>query len=234
MKNTFKKLTAGMAIAAVLSNGAAFAEETVIINEDPVADEVVNALAPIEPMVTNFVEMDDTNMVPVRAIAEHFGYTVDWIEDSQSITLTKGAVYVKFAINTNAYSFSKMMAQPLESAPILVDNSTTYVPASLFTELLNLNVRDTDEGLMFYEMRTATVIEINKEENSVLINDNYRGDVLINITESTVVTADGETVEDFELAVGQLIEVEYDNFMTMSIPPMTNAVAIKLLNTVAE
>lgn len=234
MKNTFRRFTAGMALAAVLSTGVVFAEEATVVNEAPVTDESVNALAPIEPMVTSFVELDGTNMVPVRAVAEHFGYTVDWIEDSQSITLTKGAVYVKFAINSNAYSFSRMMAQPLESAPILVDNSTTYVPVSLFTELLNLNVRDTEDGLMFYEMRTVTVTEINKEENSVLVHDDFSGDVLINITENTVVTADGETVEDFELTVGQLIEVEYDNFMTMSIPPMTNAVAIKLLNTVAE
>lgn len=237
MKNTFKKLTAGAAVAAMLSAGAVFAEEAELISDVPATDvqtdEAAAANAPVEPFVTAFEEIDGVTMLPVRAVAEHFGFTVDWVEESQSVTLTKGAVYVMFSIDENSYSFSRMMPQQLETAPVLVNGDTTYVPASLFTDVLNFNIREAEDNkLEVVQLRTVSVVSMDTENNQITVMDDFYGEVLVNITDETVVN-DGEAIALY-LGESALIDIEYENFMTMSIPPMTNAVTIELLNLPVE
>ena len=241
MKNTFKKLTAGAAVVAMLSAGAVFAEEVELISEEPAADvqtnqaHVDNALAIVEPFVTAFEEIDGVTMLPVRAVAEHFGFSVEWDEESQSVTLTRGAVYVMFSIEENSYSFSKMMPQQLEMAPVLVNGDTTYVPASLFTDILNLNIREAEDNkLEVVQLRTVSVVSMDAENNQITVMDDLYGEVVVNITDETTATANGEPVIGLYLDEGALIDIEYANFMTMSIPPQTNAVTIEVLNVPVE
>ena len=142
MKNTFKKFMAGSALIAMLATGSVFAEEAVLISEEPAAEvqveETENQGTPlVENFRTKFEDIEGVTMVPVRAVAEHFGFNVEWVEESQAVNLSKGAVFVTFAINENSYAFSRMMPQPLESAPVLVNGDTTYVPVSLFEDILN-------------------------------------------------------------------------------------------------
>lgn len=239
MKNTFKKMVAGASLLAVLSSGVAFATETMPINEEDVVlineeaeAEVINA--PVEPFFAEAKEIDGVQMLPLRAVAEHFGYAVEWIEESQSVTLTKGAVYVIFSINENAYSFSRMAPAQLEAAPVLVNGETTYVPQSFFTELLNLNAYTTENGVKMVQPRTVSVVSMDTENNTITVMDDFYGEVIVNITDETTASANGESVMAFYLGEGTLIEVEYADFMTMSIPPQTNAVAIEILNMPVE
>lgn len=239
MKNTFKKLTAGAAVAAMLSAGAVFAEEVELISEAPVTDEQTEEAAalnaPVAPFVTAFEEIDGVTMLPVRAVAEHFGFSVEWSEESQTVTLTRGAVYVMFSIDENSYAFSRMMPQQLEAAPALVNGNTTYVPASLFTEILNLNIREAEENkLEVVQLRTVSVVSMDAENNQITVMDDFYGEVVVNITEETTATVNGEPVIGLNVDEGQLLDIEYDNFMTMSIPPMTNAVTIEVLNVPVE
>lgn len=235
MKNTFKKFIAGASVVAMLSASAVFATEVTLISEDGQVEAEVQVEerlnAPTEPMlVANAETIEGVTMLPLRAVAEHFGYAVEWIEESQSVTLTKGAVYVIFSIGNNEYAFSRMAPQALESAPVLVNNETTYVPMSFFTELLGLNAREAEEGIEVIEPRIVTVVSMDTENNTITVMDDFHGEVVVNITEETTVTANGEEVSAFFAGEGQLIEIEYASFMTMSIPPQTNAVAIELLN----
>ncbi len=234
MKNTFKRFIAGASVVAVMSAGSVFATEATPINEEApsagVVEENIPVNAPVEPYVSVFEKIDGTVMLPVRAVAEHFGYTVEWIEESQSVTLTKGAVYVIFSINENSYAFSRMAPQELEAAPVLVNDETTYVPASLFTELLGLNASETEDGIVITQPRIVTVVSMDAENKTITVMDDFYGEVVANITDETVITANGEEVIGFAVGEGALIEIEYANFMTMSIPPQTNAVSIELLN----
>ncbi len=232
MNNTFKKMIAGVTLATMLSTGAAFgaeaAEENVVLITEEA--EVTDVKAPVEPFFAEAAEIEGVTMLPLRAIAEHFGYAVEWIAESQSVTLTKGAVYVIFSINENSYAFSRRAPEMLEAAPVLVNDSTTYVPQSFFTELLNLNAHKDENGVKIVEPRIVTVLSMDAENNTITVNDDFYGEVIVNITEETTADANGEAVIGLYLGEGTLIEVEYADFMTMSIPPQTNAVAIEVLN----
>lgn len=239
MKNTFKKFMAGSALIAMLATGSVFAEEVELISEEPAAEvqveETENQGTPlVENFRTTFEDIEGVTMVPVRAVAEHFGFNVEWVEESQAVNLSKGAVFVTFAINENSYAFSRMMPQPLESAPVLVNGDTTYVPVSLFEDILNFNIRKTEEDVEIIQLRTVSVVSMDAENNQITVLDDFLGEVLVNITDETVVTVNGEEIASLSLDEGALIDIEYANFMTMSIPPMTNAITIEVLNVPVE
>lgn len=231
MKNNFRRFMAGATITAMMAAGTVFATEAVLISEEPATletiEENISANVPVEPFITEYAVIDGITMLPLRAVAEHFGYAVEWDHESQSVTLTKGAVYVIFSINENAYAFSRMAPQTLEAAPTLVNNETTYVPESFFTKLLNLNTRAAEDKLEVVAPRIVTVLSMDTENKTITVMDDFYGEVVVNITDETVV---GDGAVAFYASEGTLIEIEYANFMTMSIPPQTNAVAIDFIN----
>lgn len=220
MNKIFKRFTAIAAIAAIISTGAAFATE--------------EATATIfEPMTSTYEVINDVTMLPLRSVAEHFGYTVEWHGESRSVSLTKGAHYITFAIDEDAYSFSRMAPQSLGTAPILFEGTTTYVPQNFFCELLKLNCKLVEGGIEISIPNIVTVKEVT-EDGALLVADDVYGEVLVLIGEETVITANGEAVAADVITNGQALEVEYSQQMTRSIPPQTTAISIEVLNLPVE
>ena len=92
--------------------------------------------------VESYIFADGDNvMVPLRAVSEKMGFTVDWNGDEKSVEIYDDEWEVKIYIDNDSYiGFSKAAVgmtapQSYGSAPQLVD-STTYVPAKMF-ELLD-------------------------------------------------------------------------------------------------
>lgn len=223
MKFNFKKTAATAALAAVIMTGAAFANETDVINAEPQI---------ITPFVANVEVINDVEMLPLRSTAEHFGYKVDWFEDSQSVSLTKGAHYITFAISNDAYSFSRMAPQALGAAPVLFNDCTTYVPKTFFTDFIGLDYSEHADGLELALPNIVSVIEIT--EDGILVADEIYGEVLVLIGEDTKVTANGEETSAEAILPEMLLNVKYSEQMTRSIPPQTTAVSIELLNLPVE
>ncbi|MBQ3573420.1 MAG: copper amine oxidase N-terminal domain-containing protein [Clostridia bacterium] len=223
MKFNFKKVTATAALAAMMMTGAAFANETEVINAEPQL---------ITPFVASVEVINDVEMLPLRSTAEHFGYKVDWYEESQSVSLTKGAHYITFAINTDAYSFSRMAPQALGAAPVLFNDCTTYVPKTFFTDLIGLDYSEHADGLELALPNIVSVIEITEE--GILVADEVYGEVLVLIGEDTKITANGEEASAQAIASEMLLNVKYSEQMTRSIPPQTTAISIELLNLPVE
>ncbi len=224
--NNFKRILAG-ATAALMLAVPVFAENdiTLITQYEPQA-------FPAAAFDTNAEIIDDVVMLPLRAIAEHFGFNVEWNNEDRSIAVSKGAVYTTFAIDTNAYSFSKMAPMALEKCPVLVNDETTYVPASFFSEILNLNVRKTEEGYKVAQPHIVSVVSV--EGSDILVTDDYFGDVLVHIAEDTKISANGKEVALDIIAKDMLLSIEYNDIMTMSIPPQTTAIEVEVLNLIAE
>lgn len=221
MKFNFKKLTATATLAAIVMTGAVFATEN-----------AVPETATPTPFTAKVETINNVEMLPLRSIAEHFGYTVEWHEEEQSVSMTKGAHYITFAIDKDLYSFSKMAPSPLGAAPVLFGGDTTYVPSVFFTELIGLGYKTLEDGVELFIPNTVTVVEISEE--GILVDDENFGQVLVLIGEDTKITADGEEASADLIAVDSLINVEYSEQMTRSIPPQTTAVSIEILNVVRE
>ncbi len=230
--NNFKKILAATTTAALMLTGAVFAETAE--NDIMLITQYLDAQdsAPAAAITTNVEIIDDVVMLPLRSVAEHFGYTVEWNGEDRSIAVSKGAVYTTFAIDENAYSFSKMAPIALEKCPTLVNDETTYVPASFFTEILNLNARKTEEGYKVAQPHTVSVISV--EGSDILVNDDYFGEVLVHTSEETKIYANGEAVAFEVIEKDQLLAIEYNDIMTMSIPAQTTAVEIEVLNLPVE
>lgn len=214
MKFNFKKITATAALLALVSTGAVFANTT----DAPKGTDIVSS----------YETINDVTMLPLRSIAEHFDYTVEWHDESKSVSLTKGAQYITFAIDKDLYSFSKTAPAPLGAAPVLFNDCTTYVPVAFFSELLGLDCTESEEGIKIVLPNIVSVIEVTEE--GILVADEAFGEVLVLIGEDTKVTANGEEASLDLIKEQMLLNVKYSEQMTRSIPPQTVAISVEILN----
>lgn len=234
MNNRFKKVIVSTAALAMLSSAAVLAEEPVLISE-PEADITVEetAAVPAAPITTPYEVIDGVTMLPLRAIAENFGYTVEWFEETQSVSITRGAQQISFSIGADLYAFSRMAPQPLGKAPVLVDDCTTYVPIALFTDFAGLNCYVDETECTTVQPSIVSILSI-EEDGSLVVADDFYGEVVVRIGEETKIIANGEAVSSDLFAAEQLLAVEYGAAMTMSIPPQTTATVIEILNLPVE
>lgn len=219
----FKRVIAGILAATVLMAGAAFAADTKTVSINGTEIEGAQALT-----------SDGKTFVPVRAICEGLGMQVEWDGENEIITLVKLPIYITFSPNADGYTFAKTAPMLLGSAPIM-KNDRTYVPENFVTEILNGEVEISEEGNVniVVEVDNTVPVEILEvkegDQGMVLsVNDLKRGEeVVVNITDETVIVDDnGEAAAIETLVKGMDAKIEYAQFMTMSIPPMTNAVKI--------
>lgn len=229
----FKKITAGILAATLISTGAAFATEnevdTLSINGQAIEDAQI-------------IEVDGATFVPVRALCEGLGMEVLWDNEAQMVTIVDMPLYVTFSPETDGYTFARTAPMLLGSAPFLKDDRT-YVPVRFIDEILKKEFTITEDGdvdvkAVIDNSVGAIVLgkEIKEEGTSIVVMDSKRGEeVVVNITDETIITdAEGNVLTDDVLVENAEIRIEYAEFMTMSIPPMTNAVKIWFLGVIEQ
>lgn len=234
-----KKIALLMCLAVLGTTTTAFADnKTLSINGTSIETQVI----------------DGTTFIPVRAAADALGFQVDWNGEIKRVALSKGAMYVTFTIGVNGYTFAKTAPMPLSHEPIIIDNYA-YVPFDILTDIMALNPVETEAGVEItlvddavlsddavsvednIDEDTATEEKVAEEaiiseinDDSILIVDGTRGDVVLNIYEdSEIVDSDGNAISIDDLKVGDYIEVVYGDAMTMSIPPINNPISITLI-----
>ncbi len=226
-----KRLTATMAAAAVLASAAVFAANDGALE---VNGKKIDSPKP-------FTTEEKVTYVPVRAMCEALGMNVDWDNDSQKVIIEKLPVYITFSPGKDGYTFAKTAPMQLGSAPILEDG-TTYVPVNFIDEILDAEYAVGADGSVSVKYGTddadvaviADVTEINKDEKytSLTVNDRSRGeDVVVNVTDETKISdEDGKELGFDAIQKGSVLKIVYSDVMTMSLPPMTNAVSIVVMN----
>lgn len=80
-------------------------------------------------------EVNGIRMLPIRVIAENLGYTVEWDNDTQGVTVIKEAKSFTMNIDNETYGFNKSIVK-YSSAPKLIDGST-YVPIDFINNLFD-------------------------------------------------------------------------------------------------
>lgn len=212
-----KKLLATLALTTSMAVSA-FAGTAVTIN----GKAIENA---------NAIEENGATYIAVRPIADALGLNVEWNGDTKTVAITnKGPLYITFQIGVNGYTFAKTAPMELSGAPILV-NSTTYVPADVFTDLLQYTVTNENGTVNIVtedkEIATGfgTVSEVSDEE--ILFNDEIKGEVRLNKSDNVKVTDEnGNSVDINSITVGTKLTVEYSDAETMSLPPLNNPISI--------
>ncbi len=117
-------------------------------------EEVKEEPEKVKKLVVNDKEVCDlsydaeakTFMIPVRAVAESLGYTVEWFGGELKVTVNNDESGVEFKIGENSYKAKDAESCKLEKQPELI-NDTTYVPSSVFSKLLGKTVAIDGENL---------------------------------------------------------------------------------------
>jgi len=99
-------------------------------------------------------------MIPIRNVAEAFGYHVVWNGVTSSADLYKDGVMVTtIKIGDNSFFRARSAKRRLETAPEL-QNGKTHVPISFFDEILGLlYVVDSNGNIIFSDYTAPTPVE---------------------------------------------------------------------------
>ena len=97
---------------------------------------------------TNPIILDSRTMVPIRAIAEKLGYSVNWFSDTETISMQNGSDLIQLSIDSksmyhNSYNII------LDVAPLIYD-SRTYLPVRAVAEAMGCNVDWNDSERAIY------------------------------------------------------------------------------------
>lgn len=90
----------------------------------------------LEPNNTFYKNEKGVYMLPIRAISEAFGYTVEWTSEGKRVDIFKGAQTYNLSIGKKECGKQKMLLM-LENEPELI-NGITYVPIEFLTEVMEL------------------------------------------------------------------------------------------------
>lgn len=234
-----KRILALAAALCVMSANVAFAEyDPNKVIDTSVPYTTLSLTAPEAPAafggaVADNISVQEVNgitMMPLRSVAETLGYTVNWIGETKAIELTRGAQFITMSIDNDSYAFSRRAPQTLGAAPTLVGD-VTYVPVSFATEIIDGSYSVNEDGTYKVVLSNlATVLEVNSE-NSILVEDDYLGEVVVFVTEETQITKglDRKIYKIDDLTKGARIEIEYSAAMAQSLPPQASAVKINIV-----
>lgn len=190
-----------------------------------------------------YIENGGVKMIPLRAVCESLGFTVDWDGEARKIEISKLPMYITCSPDKDGYTFAKTAPQLLGTAPVLKDG-TTYVPVSFISEIMDGSVENGDDLKISLsdvavepEAASASVYitEINKEAKSITVKDFERGTVCVNITDETeIIDSKGEKLSFDALTDEYQIKITYNDAMTASLPPITNAVKIEVTDEIPQ
>ena len=187
---------------------------------------------------TTITNPEGIKMIPLRAVCESLGFTVEWDDDNRMITISDMPLYITLTPDADGYTFARTAPLMLGTKPML-ENGTTYVPVSFVSEIMQGKVTEGEVLEITYgeeaAVPTASVYITEKGENSITVEDFNIGTVIVNVDENTVITdAEGNSLKFEDLNEGVQLNVTYSDAMTLSLPPMTTAVKIEATNEAAN
>ncbi|QOS97850.1 copper amine oxidase N-terminal domain-containing protein [Brevibacterium sp. JNUCC-42] len=243
MNKSFKMLSAALITAVVATSSiSAYAATTqpVQINNVETTKASKHSISVngqvIDQKLEVYANKQNVLMVPLRTIADKLNYKVTWNDETKSAELQKGPQWTAVTVGKDQYNVNKMYVQ-LGVAPEAKEG-ITYVPVSFFDKVLNLQVVVEEDGAIKIDEQaqgvgkkgSITGISIEEKDASIkgaIMVNGFTNGVRLNITDETsIVNQDGEKLTIADLKLGQEVEAEHSLIMTMSIPPMTNAVKI--------
>ena len=94
-------------------------------------------------------------MVPLRAVMEGMGYQVNWLAETNTAEMIRGAHWVTLIPGEDVYTFGKMAPGKL-GIPSELKENRTYVPIAFFTDILPFTAQMQEDGsLLIAEMPAA-------------------------------------------------------------------------------
>ena len=147
-----------------------------------------------------------------------------------------GEVNVNITDETKAFdeNGNEFDVKTLKKGQLLDIEYAPFMTASLppMTNAVKITLADLKPTAKEKIKAENEAVYISNEDGMYLLYDLNRGEVNVNITDETIVLdSKGNAFDIKNLEAGQTVDVVYDSIMTMSIPPMTNALKITVKDT---
>lgn len=129
---------------------------------------------------TNPVIEEGTTLVPIRAIVEALGSTVEWNAELQQIIITRNQTHITLTIQSTTASINGHIYKLAKEPKII--NDRTYVPLRFIAENFGLVVK--------WEAETNTVVITSNHQisNDSVLDDNIKDISLIDTNGNGIVT----------------------------------------------
>ncbi|MBR3791975.1 MAG: copper amine oxidase N-terminal domain-containing protein, partial [Clostridia bacterium] len=236
MKNTTKRIIAVLSAATIALSASiamADAEHDVMLISAKVPQLYVN-----DTLLENATihTADDKQFIPLRAICEALGFTVNWINESRTIEIVDLPLYVTCSPDRDGYTFARTAPMLLGSAPLLIDD-TTYVPLNFVDEIIKHELRN-ENGNIYISTPvekvevSGEIVELIYDENDVLVQivtgdkEDPMNQLIFNLSEELSAKA-----AELGLEVGITFKGLALPLQTMSIPAQQPLVEITELVT---
>ncbi|SHK19019.1 Copper amine oxidase N-terminal domain-containing protein [Geosporobacter subterraneus DSM 17957] len=155
---------------------------------------------PIENIVSKNMKMkfdtppvikDGRTLIPVRALTEAFGATVDWNSETKKVTIIKGDIEIILKIDSKTATVNG--EEVTIDAPAEIMNKRTVIPLRFIVEQLGLKIN--------WDEETETIEIVDEEEATEETTDENEGEASEEIydEEKEAEAADGsgeETIEE--------------------------------------
>ncbi len=92
-----------------------------------------NLFTAVKPIIAN-----DRTLVPVRAILEHMGALVSWVEDEKAVLITRADTTIRLVINSHQATVNGTV-HTLDTAPVIIDDRS-MLPVRFIAEHLGAAV----------------------------------------------------------------------------------------------
>lgn len=225
MNNIKKRITTFASALAVLSVATAYANTNVqgkiFLNNTPIDNAVVTE--------------GEMTYLPLRAVCEGLGMTVEWIDESRTIQIVDLPTFITCSPDYDGYTFARTAPMLLGASPKLI-NDVTYVPSNFIEEILHGTLDTTDGNYnIFYGEQAVETSFINGTICQMVYEDDKLVQIVIGEAEDeetqTVLNLTDEMREvatNLGLDVGVTINAEVEALATLSIPPQMIPVSIEI------
>lgn len=169
------------------------------------------------------VIIDNRTFLPVRAVVEAMGGSVEWDENSKTVILTKDKNTIKLTIDSDI-AFLNNEKQNIDVAPV-IKNDRTMLPIRFIAESFNFNVE-------WNEQTQEVKIEQNNEDSDISTNSTQTtsssklplSDMMIRITyenaSADFVLYDTDSANEFYTQLPlSLATTNFSNAQWMFYPP---------------
>ncbi len=159
------------------------------------------------------VLQDGRTLLPVRAVVEEMGGTVDWNEESQEITLTVGETVVRLTLGSTT-AYRNDVVHTLDVAPVSI-NDRTMLPIRFIAESFQFRVTWDEAQQLVTITSDAANADAAQTDSLVLINGGtFQMGSPANEPEREADEVSHEvTVDSFYLAATEVTQREYQSVM---------------------